>query len=119
MHCFLLFPSLRRPLALTQLLCQYSILCHATRKFTVYYYYIYIYIYLYSFFHTPDLVTFTETSFVTCTGAVHRNFQQMPNSETEMYIKDWLRNAKDRGGGRQKRMTTMDVDNMDMQYDDL
>jgi len=80
---------------------------------------IYIYIYLYSFFHTPDLVTFTETSFVTCTGAVHRNFQQMPNSETEMYIKDWLRNAKDRGGGRQKRMTTMDVDNMDMQYDDL
>ncbi|KAH3809425.1 hypothetical protein DPMN_137794 [Dreissena polymorpha] len=36
------------------------------------------------------------------TGAVRRNFPQQSNNLTEIVVKDWLRYAKDRDGGRQK-----------------
>ncbi|WAR07788.1 hypothetical protein MAR_017746, partial [Mya arenaria] len=55
-------------------------------------------------------------------SAVKRNFPSSDNSVTEYFIKDWLRNARDRDGGRQKRMkhsdTSILMPNVQEQYDE-
>lgn len=47
------------------------------------------------------------------TGAVRRNFPMQPYSDTEIVVKDWLRNAKDRDGGRKNRMPSNIVQDSD------
>ncbi|WAQ99114.1 hypothetical protein MAR_023487, partial [Mya arenaria] len=55
-------------------------------------------------------------------SAVKRNFPSSDNSVTEYFIRDWLRNARDRDGERQKRMkhsdTSILMPNVQEQYDE-
>ena len=53
-----------------------------------------------------------------CTGAARRNFPQSVNSEVEFYVKEWLRNAKDREGGRKRRMKPAAAAAVDMLEDE-
>ena len=48
-------------------------------------------------------VTYTKKLTISVTESVRRNFKDANNKEVEVAIKDWLRNAKDREGGRNQR----------------
>ena len=64
----------------------------------VIYNYYYYYIIIIIFFHK---------------GAVWHNFPQQSHSGTELVVKDWPRNAKDRDGGCKNRISSPNMEIVD------